>query len=112
MLEHITDEVVFERIASEIQRIARQYVVVVPYKYCWLEPHYGVPFFPLLPYAMKVALVKMFNLSNQRDILSKDPDYIRRNYRWLSNSEYQRFFPDSRIVLSPTWETIAIVRSS
>lgn len=111
MLEHITDDVAFERIASEIQRVAKQHVVVVPYKYCWLEPHYGVPFFPLLPYAMKVALVKICNLSNQRAVLSKDPDYIRRNYRWLSNAEYQRVFPDSRIYLSPTWETIVIAKT-
>jgi ubiquinone/menaquinone biosynthesis C-methylase UbiE len=44
MLEHITEEPVFKRIVSEIRRVAKQYIVVVPYKYCWVEPHYGVPF--------------------------------------------------------------------
>jgi hypothetical protein len=112
MLEHITEDVAFERIASEMQRVAKQHVVVVPYKYCWLEPHYGVPFFPLLPYAVKVALVKGLNLSNQRSMVSKDPEYIRSNYRWLSNAEYHRVFPGSRIFLSPTWETIVIAKSS
>ena len=66
MLEHITDDVVFGRIASEIQRVAKQYIVVVPYRYCWIEPHYGVPFFPLFPYPLKLVMVKLFNLSNDR----------------------------------------------
>lgn len=110
MLEHITEESVFRGIVAEIRRVAKQYIVVVPYKYCWIEPHYGVPFFPLLPYSIKVALVKALNLSNQRETVSKDPDYIRRHYRWLSNSEYNAEFQDSRIFLMPTLETIAITR--
>jgi hypothetical protein len=110
MLEHITDESTFRGIVSEIRRVAKQYIVVVPYKYCWIEPHFGVPFFPLLPYQIKVALVKAFNLSNQREKVAQDPDFIRRHYRWLSNSEYKAEFQDSRIFLMPTLETIAITR--
>ena len=89
MVEHITDDIVFGRIVSEIQRVAKQHIVVVPYRYCWVEPHYGVPFFPLLPYSVKLALVKLLNLSNQKTIVCKDPDYIKKNYRWLTNSQYQ-----------------------
>jgi len=112
MLEHITDEPVFKRIVSELRRVAKQYIVVVPYKYCWVEPHYGVPFFPLLPYSMKLAVVKALNLSNQREVVTRDPDYINKNYRWLSNAEYRMEFPDSTIHLLPTLETIAITRTS
>jgi hypothetical protein len=111
MLEHITEEVAFKSIVSEIRRVAKQYIVIVPYKYCWIEPHYGVPFFPLFHYSVKLALVKALNLSNQRDIVRRDPDYINKNYRWLSNAEYRAEFPDSKIYLSPTLETIAIIRS-
>lgn len=110
MLEHITDDLVFKCIVSEIKRVARQYIVVVPYKYCWVEPHYGVPFFPLFPYSMKLALIKILNLSNHRDTVKKDPQYINKNYRWLSNAEYRVVFPDSTIYLLPTLEMIAIIR--
>lgn len=111
MLEHITEESVFKSIVSEIMRVAKQYVVVVPYKYCWIEPHYGVPFFPLLPYSVKLAFVKTFNLSNQREVVRRDPDYINKNYRWLSNAEYREEFHDSIIYLLPTLETIAIIKT-
>jgi len=110
MLEHITEESAFKRTVSEIGRIAKQYIVVVPYKYCWIEPHYGVPFFPLFPNSIRLALVKAFNLSDQRDVVGKDPEYINRNYRWLSNAEYRAEFPDSTIYLLPTLEMIAITR--
>lgn len=110
MLEHVTEEPAFRRIVSEIRRVAKQYIVVVPYKYCWIEPHYGVPFFPLFPYSIKLSLVKTFNLSNQRDVIRQDPEYINKNYKWLSNAEYRVEFPDSTIYLSPTLETIAITR--
>jgi len=110
MLEHITEESVFKRIVSEIRRIAKQYIVVVPYKYCWVEPHYGIPFFPLLPYSMKLAVVKLLNLSNHRQVVKRDPEYINKNYRWLSNAQYRVEFPDSTIHLLPTLETIAIIR--
>jgi len=112
MLEHITREDVFQNIVSEIQRVAKQYLVVVPYKYCWIEPHYGVPFFPLLPYAVKLWMVKTFNLSKHRKAVTENPDYIDENYRWLSNSEYQSVFPDSRILLLPTLELIAITKAA
>jgi ubiquinone/menaquinone biosynthesis C-methylase UbiE len=110
MLEHIIEESAFNRIISEMKRVAKQYIVVVPNKYCWIEPHYGMPFFPILPYSIKLALIKTFNLSKQRDKVTKEPDLIKQTIKWLSNKEYKRVFPDSRIYLLPTLETIAIVR--
>jgi hypothetical protein len=112
MLEHITDEVVFKRIVSEIRRIAKQYIVIVPYKYCWIEPHYGIPFFPLLSNSLQLALVKILNLCNHRDIAIKDSSYIKNNYQWRPNPEYRMAFPDSTIHLLPTLEGIAITRKS
>ena len=112
MLEHVTEVRAFKRIVSELRRIAKQYIVIVPYKYCWIEPHYGVPFFPILPYSMKLAVIKALNLSNQREIVTRDPEYINKNYRWLSNAQYRAEFPDSTIHLLPTLETIAITRKS
>lgn len=112
MLEHVTEDAVFNRIVSEIRRVAKQYIVVVPYRYCWVEPHYGVPFFPLFPYSMKLSVVKALNLSNHREEVKKDPEYINKNYRWLSNEQYRKKFPDSTIYLLPTLETIAITRNS
>lgn len=112
MLEHVTDESVFRRVVSELRRVAKQYIVVVPYRYCWIEPHYGVPFFPILPYSVKVAVVKALNLSNHRAAVSEDPEYINKHFRWLSNARYREAFPDSTIHLLPTLDTIAITRKT
>lgn len=110
MLEHITEQSMFERVVRELRRVARQHIVVVPFKYCWIEPHYGIPFFPLLPYRLKLALIRTLNLSNHREVVKKDPQFVRKEFRWLSNSEYSVAFPDSTIHLTPTLETIAIIR--
>lgn len=112
MMEHITDEKVFRRIVAELRRVAKQYIVVVPYRYCWIEPHYGVPFFPIFPYSLKLAVVKALNLSNHREAVKEDPEFINKNFRWLSNAQYKLEFPDSRIHLLPTLEMIAITRRS
>jgi Methyltransferase domain len=111
MMEHITDEATFKSIISELMRVSKQYIVAVPYKYCWLEPHYGVPFFPLFPYSLKVAMVKALNLSDHREAVTKDPEYINKHYRWLSNAEYSERLPGSKIYLLPTLEMIAITKS-
>ncbi|MEO8753724.1 MAG: class I SAM-dependent methyltransferase [Casimicrobiaceae bacterium] len=110
MLEHVTDEPSFNRVVSQIRRVAKQYVVVVPYRYGWIEPHFGVPWFALLPYAVQVALVKAFNLSNARESVQRDRDYLKKQFRWLSNAEYQAAFTDATIYVLPTCETIAITR--
>ena len=111
MLEHITEKTAFKRIISEIRRVAKQYVVVVPYKFCWIEPHYGVPLFPIFPYSVKIYLVKALDLCGHKESVSRDPDYINKNFIWLSNAEYSAEFPDSKIYILPTLEAIAITRS-
>jgi ubiquinone/menaquinone biosynthesis C-methylase UbiE len=110
MMEHVTDPEVFRRICAEIQRVAKQYIVVVPYRYCWIEPHFGVPFFPLLPERTQKTLVKTLNLSGLRHVLDEDPDHIKKNYQWFTNAYYETVFPGSKIYLLPTLEVIAIVK--
>lgn len=110
MLEHITEETVFKRVVSNIKRVGKQYIVIVPYKYCLVEPHYGVPFFPLFPYSVKLKIVKLFNLANHREVVKNDSSYIRKNFLWLSNSEYKKHFPESTIYIASTLDTIAITK--
>ena len=110
LFEHFTAPGSFEQAAAEIQRVARQYVLVVPYRYAWIEPHYGVPLFPVLPYRVKVALVEAFDLSGHREAVRRNQDHIRIKNRWRSNAEYRRAFPEARIYFTPTFETIAVVK--
>jgi SAM-dependent methyltransferase len=105
MLEHITDEAAFHSVCREIQRLSRQYVVVVPFKWAWVEPHYAFPFFGALPHSVQVWLIRSLDLSGHKDRI----DYFENNFRWRSNAEYLKVFPGSRIHLLPLGDTIAIV---
>jgi len=110
MLEHITEDCSFKEIVSSIRRVAKQYIIIVPFKYALIEPHYGVPLFPIIPDAIKNILVKLLNLSNHRKVVKENPSYIRENYRWLSNKEYLEIFPEAKIHVMSTLDTIAIIK--
>ena len=112
MMEHICDLMMLKRIASEIDRVSKQFIVVVPWKYAWLEPHFRFPFFQLMPPGLQRTLTLTLNLHNLRDKVRQDHDYIPKNYQWLSNREWQQIFVGSKIYLIPTLETIAIVKCS
>lgn len=111
MLEHITEMEMFEKVVKNIRRVARQHIVIVPWKFALIEPHYGVPFFPIFPYRLKLFIIKLLNLSNHRQAVLDDPEYVNKHFMWLSNSEYKRYFPDSKICVAPTLDTIAIIKS-
>lgn len=92
--------------------MARQYVLVVPYRYAWIEPPYCVPFFPVLPRRLQNWLIRAFDLHGHRARVHEDPDYLDRRTRWRSNAEHRAAFPGSRTRLTPTRETLAIVKAS
>jgi len=110
LLEHVIEKEAFKKTALEIRRVAKQYIVMVPAKYCSIEPHYGLPFFPLFPYSIQVLLVKAFNLSNARESVKRDPQSIKKGIIWRSNKEYQKAFPESKIYLTSTLEQIVIIK--
>ena len=112
MMEHICDLMMLEKIASEIDRVSKQYIVVVPWKYAWIEPHFRFPFFQLLPSNLQRVLTVLLNLHNLRGKIRQDQAYIEKNYQWLSNREWRQIFVGSQIYLTPTLETIAIVKCS
>jgi ubiquinone/menaquinone biosynthesis C-methylase UbiE len=92
MMEHICDLSVLKRMYSEINRVAQQWLIVVPWKYVFVEPHFKFPFFQLLPYALKVFLTKSLNLHDLRRAVNQDYNYIRNHYQWLTNSQWIGIF--------------------
>ena len=110
MMEHICDHRMLERIASEIDRVSKQYIVVVPWKYAWIEPHFRLPFFQLLPSNLQRTLTLLLNLHGLREKIRQDHTYIEKNYQWLTNREWLQIFVGSTVYLTPTLETIAIVK--
>jgi SAM-dependent methyltransferase len=112
MLEHITDPADFAIVAAEIQRVGRQWALVVPYRYAWLEPHYHVPLFPVLPRPLQRGLVRTFDLHGDRKRAAADPDFPDHGTVWRTNAEYRAVFPGARTRLTPTLETVVISGSA
>ena len=110
MLEHVCLPAALHLIAQEIDRVSKQYVIVVPWRYAWLEPHFVFPFFQLFPERVQNRLVRALDLDGRAAYVAADPAYIRKRYQWLSSREWRRVFPGATVHVSPTWETIAIVK--
>ncbi len=110
MMEHICDQEELEAISSEIQRVSKQFIIVVPWRFAWIEPHFKFPFFQLLPYSLKVSLVKTLNLHNLANKVAKDRQYIRQHYQWFSKAQWRDVFNADAVHISPTLETIVIVK--
>jgi cyclopropane fatty-acyl-phospholipid synthase-like methyltransferase len=94
VLEHIQPEESFLKTCEEIQRVGKKFLVIVPSITTILEPHYGFPFFHLLPLKGQKFLQKNFNLKyieeNQQE---SDYEYIR----YLRKKEWKKLFPSSKI---------------
>lgn len=110
MMEHICDHAILRQVAHEIDRVSRQYVISVPWRYTWIEPHFKFPFFQLLPYGLKLRLTIAFDLHQLKEKVQNDSAYIRKHYQWLPSSEWKEIFVGSRVYVQPTLLGIAIVK--
>jgi ubiquinone/menaquinone biosynthesis C-methylase UbiE len=109
MMEHICDNNKLLNIAKEIRRVAKKYVVIVPYRYAWIEPHFKFPFFSILPSYLQLLTTRLFNLHNLGNAVRRNSNYIVENYQWLTAKEWLKIFPGAHIKLMGTLETIAII---
>jgi SAM-dependent methyltransferase len=110
MMEHICDSAMLGRIYSEVDRVARHWVVVVPWRYAFVEPHFKFPYFQLLPYPLKVFLTRILNLDGLRRKVTEDYDYIRSHYWWLTNREWTGIFKGGRCHVIPPGIMVAIIK--
>lgn len=111
MMEHICDHRLLNKMYSEINRVAKQWVIVVPWKYAFIEPHFKFPFFQLLPYEIQLYLVRVLNLHNLKETVKKDKYFIKNHYQWLSSSEWLRIYKNAKCYVTPYFDTIALLKS-
>lgn len=111
MMEHICNQSSLKKMIREIERVSKQYIIIVPWRWAWIEPHFKFPFFQLFPYTLKVYLTRLLNLHSLREKIKMDFSYINKNYQWFSSKVWNEYFLGSTIYLCPTLETIAIVKN-
>jgi ubiquinone/menaquinone biosynthesis C-methylase UbiE len=105
MLEHILGDA-YHKAAAEMQRVSKSWLVVVPWRWAPLEPHYAFPLFGAMPNGMQEWLIRHVL---HRDRAQDFVEYHRANFDWRSIAQYKREFPGSRIVMAQTLDTMAIV---
>jgi ubiquinone/menaquinone biosynthesis C-methylase UbiE len=110
MMEHICDRVVLKKMYSQISRVSRQWVIVVPWKYSVIEPHFKFPFFQLLPYYLQVFFIKALNLHNCKKQVQQNYSYVKQHYQWLTKSKWLDIYEGGKCFITPHMDTIAIVK--
>jgi len=96
VLEHITDAAKLQRCCDEIRRVAKKYAIVVPWRYAFIEPHFHIPLFPLLPRSLQIRLIR------------QSTEYFDSNFQWLSCLTWRHYLPGCKINLFLDLATIII----
>jgi hypothetical protein len=63
-MEHVGDRVEQARMAREVRRVGRRCYVQVPCRWFPVEPHTGFPFFGVLPFRVKVWLIRHVDIGH------------------------------------------------
>jgi hypothetical protein len=87
-----------QKMASEIQRVARRYFVQTPNRYFLLEPHFLVPGFQFFPVSLRTWMVSSFDVGWYKRI--PDRAAARREVEsvsLLSKEQLRTLFPDASI---------------
>lgn len=89
-LEHIRPYEKLQAFASEIRRVGKGYVVIVPHFWTPIEPHYQLPFWQLYPMSIKKWLSKHFSIGNY-------PKGSFEDLQYFTEKGWKKLFPDAQI---------------
>jgi hypothetical protein len=98
VIEHVGPLEDQRRMADEVRRVGRSYVIQTPYRYFPIEPHFVMPLWQFLPVGLRVALHRRLDLGWMPR--TPDPKAARTNVtgiRLLDIAEMQQLFPDAVI---------------
>lgn len=85
------------KMASEILRVGKKYIVQTPNKYFFLEPHYLIPFFQYIPNKLKYLILTKTKLSRLKKWDDKFAKQYIKEIRLLKLKELKILFPNSKI---------------
>jgi hypothetical protein len=98
VIEHVGDFGAQGRMAREVARIGKRYFIQTPNYWFPMEPHFLVPGFQWLPIALRVWLIRHFNLGWHQRI--KDFEQARdliNHTRLLTKREFRSLFPKAKL---------------
>lgn len=96
VIEHLFTLENQKRMANEVRRVGRNYYVQTPNFYFPIEPHWLFPGFQYLPYNLRVALTKNFDLGHYPKTGDRSAAKRRVNeVKLLTPKGMQRLFPEA-----------------
>jgi hypothetical protein len=97
VIEHLYDFENQSKMALEVQRVGKKYLIQTPNKYFFLEPHYLLPFFQFLPNSLKYFMLTKTKLSRLKKWDQEFAKQYIEEIRLLSEKEMKTLFPKSII---------------
>jgi len=97
VIEHLYNFENQKKMASEIMRVGQKYIVQSPNKYFFLEPHYLLPFFNIVPEKIKYLILTKTKLSRLKKWDKNFAKQYIKEIRLLSEKEMKTLFPKSKI---------------
>ena len=97
VIEHLYNFENQKKMASEIMRVGQKYIVQTPNKYFFIEPHYLLPFFNIVPEKLKYLILTKTKLSRLKKWDKNFAKQYIKEIRLLSEKEMKTLFPKSKI---------------
>ncbi|MDA7707924.1 class I SAM-dependent methyltransferase [Flavobacteriaceae bacterium] len=97
VIEHLYNFNNQSKMASEIVRVGKKYIVQTPNKCFFLEPHYLLPFFQFIPDKLKYLILTKTKLSRLKKWDKNFAKQYINEIRLLSLKEMKILFPKSKI---------------
>ena len=97
VIEHLYNYENQKKMANEVTRIGKKYIIQTPNKYFFIEPHYILPFFQFTTNWFKYVILTKTRLSRLK---KWDPIFAKqyiKEIRLLSQNEVKELFPESNI---------------
>jgi len=97
VIEHLHNFENQKKMAQEVIRVGKKYIIQTPNKYFFIEPHYLLPFFGYLPKSVKYWILTKTKLSRLKKWDEKFAKQYIQEIRLISEKEMKILFPNSKI---------------
>ena len=98
VIEHVGGWDDQKKMADEIARVAKSYIVQTPNYYFPIEPHFLFPCFQFLPRFAQIFLVKRFKLGWTEKVANdEEAKRLVDSVQLIKESELKRLFPEAKI---------------
>lgn len=98
VIEHVGDFEAQRSMACEVARISKRYFIQTPNYWFPMEPHFLVPGYQWLPVALRIWLIRHFNLGwySKVEDMEQARDLVNHT-RLLTKKKFQSLFPGANL---------------